>query len=99
MSITKIADLVAAIPYGNDGRKRYVNVGSLLKSNDNDPGRGPGFIVSLDAHLNPAGLPSREGKVYLSCYHPKERAAPAPDTFKAPPPPAPFDGNEDDIPF
>lgn len=97
---TKFADVVAAIPYGQEGKKKYRTVGALLKHSDNDPSKGPGFTIVLDAWFNPAGLPiGNGGEVYLSCYHPKDKVQAAPEPgFRRRPPPA-FDGDEDDIPF
>lgn len=102
MTTTKIADIVAAIPYGDEGKRKYRTVGALLKRGDNDASKGPGFMVVLDAWFNPAGLPINDGgEVFLSCYHPRERVMPPPETGKAfrPRPPAAFAGDEDDIPF
>jgi len=101
MATRKIADIVAGIPYGNEGKKRWRTVGALLQHDDNDPSKGPGFTISLETIFNPAGLPQREGQVMLSCFHPKE-----PGAYTSPPerpirqrPLPPFDGEEDDIPF
>ena len=100
MATRKIADIVAGIPYGNEGKKRWRTVGALLQHDDNDPSKGPGFTISLETIFNPAGLPQREGQVMLSCFNPKEPA------YQAPPerpirqrPLSPFDGEDDDIPF
>lgn len=102
MTTTRIADIVAAIPFGDQGKRKYRTVGALLRNSDNDPSKGPGFLISLDAWFNPAGLPiSDGGSVFLSCYHPKEvPASPPRDDYKPklskhPP----FNGDEDDIPF
>jgi len=100
MSTSKIADIVAAIPFGNEGKKKYRTVGALLKQSDNDASKGPGFTIVLEAWFNPAGLPiGNGGEVFLSCYHPKERAKPAPEPGFRPRPPAAFEGDENDIPF
>ena len=108
MSTTKIADIVVGIPYGNEGKKRWRNVGALLQHSDNDPSKGPGFTISLDATFNPAGAPSREGQIMLSCFHPDDhpsragRGAPPPqDTYRAPPakPQPPLDDLDYNIPF
>lgn len=102
MSTTKIADIVAGIPYGSQGKKRWRNVGALLQMSDNDPSKGPGFIVVLDSIFNPAGLESREGQVLLSCFHPNEgtqRPAPPKDNYRAPKAPPQPDDLGDDIPF
>lgn len=103
MSTTKIADIVVAIPYGNEGKKRWRNVGALLQHSDNDPSKGPGFTISLDAIFNPAGAPSRDGQVMLSCFHPNDspqRAGGATkDTYRAPKPPRQPDYADDDLPF
>lgn len=105
MSTTKIADIVVGIPYGNEGKKRWRNVGALLQHSDNDPSKGPGFTISLDAIFNPAGALSRDGQVMLSCFHPNDspqRAGGASkDTYRAPPakPQPPLSDFDDDIPF
>jgi len=103
VSTTKIADIVVAIPYGNEGKKRWRNVGALLQHSDNDPSKGPGFTISLDAIFNPAGAPSRDGQILLSCFHPNDspqRAGGATkDTYRAPKPPPQPDFPDDDIPF
>jgi single-strand DNA-binding protein len=103
MSTIKIADIVAAIPFGTEGKKRYRTVGALLKHSINDSSKGPGFTISLDAFFNPAGCPiNHDGTVYLSCYNPKlsdEGPARRPETpIRRPALPA-FDGSDDDIPF
>lgn len=101
MSTTKIADIVATIPYGDGGKRKYRNVGALLKVGNNDPSKGPGFMVVLDAWFNPAGLPIEDGgQVFLSCYHPKERAMP-PEPVRQRPlsRTIPSDLDDDDIPF
>jgi hypothetical protein len=105
---TRIADVVVGIPYGDQGRKRWIKVGALLQHADNDPSKGPGFSIVLDATFNPAGAPSREGQIMLSCFHPDDhpsrasRPAPA-DNYKAPARPAmsqdAFADMNDDIPF
>ena len=101
MSTTKIADIVAAIPFGNEGRKRYVTVGALLKQGDNDASKGPGFVIALDQYFNPAGVPGRDSSVFLSCYHPKERAQAASGPVRQRPlsRTIPGDLDDDDIPF
>jgi len=107
MAITKIADIVATIPYGNEGKKRYRTVGALLQHDQNDPSKGPGFTISLETIFNPAGMPDRDGQVLLSCYNPREpdqargaaRGAGFKDTYRAPPPPPQPDFPDDDIPF
>lgn len=101
---TRIADIVVGIPYGDQGRKRWVKVGALLQHADNDATKGPGFSIVLDATFNPAGAPSREGQIMLSCFHPDDhpsRAGRQPDTYRAPPvkPQPPLDDLDDDIPF
>jgi len=105
---TRIADVVVGIPYGDQGRKRWIKVGALLQHTDNDATKGPGFSIVLDATFNPAGAPSREGQIMLSCFHPDDhpsragRGAPPPqDTYRAPPskPQPPLDDLDDDIPF
>ena len=106
--ITRIADVVAGIPYGDQGRKRWIKVGALLQHTDNDATKGPGFSIVLDATFNPAGAPSREGQIMLSCFHPDDhpsragRGAPPPqDTYRAPPakPQPPLDDLDYNIPF
>jgi len=107
VSTIKIADIVVAIPYGNEGKKRWRNVGALLQHSDNDPSKGPGFTISLDAIFNPAGAPSRDGQVMLSCFHPNDspqRATPVGTTpyhnsYPRPKPPPQPDFPDDDIPF
>ena len=102
MSTIKIADIVAGIPYGSQGKKRWRTVGALLQRDDNDLSKGPGFTISLDGIFNPAGLPMREGQVMLSCFHPKdfpERGAPPKDDYRAPKAPPQPDFPDDDIPF
>lgn len=102
MTTTKIADIVAAIPYGDEGKRKYRNVGALLKVGNNDISKGPGFMVTLDAWFNPAGLPIDDGgTVYLSCYHPKERVPAAPEPVRQRPlsRTIPSDFADDDIPF
>lgn len=102
---TRIADVVVGIPYGDQGRKRWIKVGALLQHPDNDPTKGPGFTIVLDATFNPAGAPSREGQIMLSCFHPDDhpsRAGRQPDTYRAPPSkpqPSLDDRDDDDIPF
>ena len=96
----KIADVVVAIPYGDGYRKRYTTVGALIKLERNDESKGPGFIVMLDTTFNPAGAPSRDGSVSLSCYHPRTHAAPPAHKPNVPfRPAASFPDMEDDIPF
>jgi len=103
MNTTKIADIAIGIPYGNEGKKRWRNVGALLQHSDNDPSKGPGFTISLDAIFNLAGAPQRDGNVMLSCFHPNDspqRANSASkDTYRAPKPPPQPDFPDDDIPF
>jgi len=103
MAVIKVADIVAGVPYGNEGRKRWRTVGALLKHTDNDPAKGPGFTIALDRLFNPAGLPDRDGDAMLSCFHPKDpaqaRGAAAADTYRAPKPPPQPDFPDDDIPF
>jgi hypothetical protein len=105
VSVTKIADIVVGIPYGNEGKRRWQRVGALLQHDQNDPSKGPGFTVSLDATFNPAGAPQRDGQVLLSCFHPDtERSArrpTPPDTYRRPPlgPAADLSDMDDDIPF
>lgn len=101
---TRIADVVVGIPYGDQGRKRWIKVGALLQHADNDATKGPGFSIVLDATFNPAGAPIREGQIMLSCFHPADhpsRAERQPDTYRAPPakPQPPLDDLDDDIPF
>ena len=101
---TRIADVVVGIPYGDQGQKRWIKVGALLQHADNDATKGPGFSIILDATFNPAGAPSREGQIMLSCFHPDDhpsRAGRQPDTYRAPPakPQPPLDDLDDDIPF
>lgn len=100
MSTTKIADIVAAIPYGDGSKRKYRNVGALLKIGNNDPSKGPGFMVVLDAWFNPAGLPIDDGgQVFLSCYHPKERTIPL-EPVRQRPLSRTIPGDlDDDIPF
>jgi len=100
VSTTKIADIVAAIPYGDEGKRKYRNVGALLKIGNNDISKGPGFMVVLDAWFNPAGLPIDDGgQVFLSCYHPKERTTPSASTPVRQRPFSRTLPDEDDIPF
>ena len=101
MATRKIADIVAGIPYGREGKKRWRTVGALLEHDDNDPSKGPGFTISLDGIFNPAGLPMREGQVMLSCFNPKEPApyVPPPEQPMRQREFPPFNGDEDDIPF
>ena len=101
---TRIADVVVGIPYGDQGRKRWIKVGALLQHTDNDATKGPGFSIVLDATFNPAGAPSREGQIMLSCFHPDDhpsRAGRQPDTYRAPPakPQPPLDDLDYNIPF
>lgn len=99
MATTKTGDLVAGIPYGNQGKKKWVTVGALLKRSDNDESKGPGYTVALDAWFNLAGLPiSEDGTVYLSVFHPKAYGAPE-KPFPRQPRQLDFDGDENDLPY
>ncbi len=69
------ADVVVAIPFGNEGKKRYRKVGVMMQAAHNDEKRGPGFYILLDRDFNPAGvLPVGGGgnSISLSTYWPKE---------------------------
>ena len=99
MASTKVADVVASIPYGNGSSRRYITVGALLKLEDNDPNKGPGFLIMLDSTFNPAGAPSRDGSVALSCYHPKAKPAVAAEPTRTHPPLPRGSYHDDDIPF
>ena len=104
MAATKIADLVCTIPFDQGNGQRYVTVGAMLKLENNDPSKGPGFIIMLDKTFNPAGLQDGRGSVVLSCYHPSEnRKTPYKrDPDDKPPrqhPLAGFNPADDDIPF
>lgn len=99
MATLKIADVVVAIPYGDGSRKRYQTVGSLLRFDNNDESKGPGFVVMLDSTFNPAGAPSRDGSVALSCYHPKAKPAVAAEPTRTHPPLPRGSYHDDDIPF
>ena len=93
------ADVVATIPYGH-GQKRFVKVGALLKMENNDASRGPGFVIMMDKHFNPAGVPTIGGdgsSIALSLYWPKPKEdRPRTDRNLSIPPSGEFD---DDIPF
>jgi hypothetical protein len=99
MKTTKIGDIVAAIPYGNEGKKKYQTVGALLQQSDNDASKGPGFTIALEPWFNPAGVPRNSDSLFLSVYHPKERPERTPEARPKYPQQRPFDGDEDDIPF
>lgn len=98
MSSKIIGDIVATIRLPN-GSNMYQKVGVLLQHEDNDISKGPGFSVCIDKWFNPAGVESSGPGVFLSVYHPKERAAPPP----AKPYPRPQhhrpDLDDDEIPF
>lgn len=107
MPMTKVANLVLALPFGTQGLKKYVTVGALLRASDNDESKGPGFVITLDTHFNPAGAPCRDGSVFLSTYFadrdrtPREQPK---DTHRAPPPKnlvnsSDFEDMQNDIPF
>ncbi len=104
MSMKLVADLVVGVPYGDGTKRHWVKVGALLKADNNNESKGPGYIVMLDRYFNPAGVPPKnldDSSVALSSYWPKEKA-PAPDrTYHAPPqkPSADLSDMEDDIPF
>ena len=99
MTTIKIADIVAGLPYGNEGKKRWRTVGALLKNDKNDPTKGPGFTVVLDTIFNPAGLPNKDGQVLLSCFNPKEPYQGPPERPIRQPQLPDFNGDDRDIPF
>ena len=96
MAAKKIADVVCALPYGNEGKKKYRTVGALLQLDKNDPTKGPGFVIMLDAIFNPAGAIIQDGSIALSCYHPSQPGVPEKSRAK---PHSGFDDMDDDIPF
>ena len=101
MKLTKIGDVVAAIPFGTQGQRKYQTVGALLRDNENDPMKGPGFVIAIEPWFNPAGVARASNSLFLSVYHPKvkEPGQGAKEFVPRGPKLAPFDGGEDDIPF
>lgn len=97
MSSTVFADVVAGIPLSG-GKKRWMKVGVILKFENSDQSRGPGFVVMLDKTFNPAGVPAmnNEASVMLSTFWPKEQEAKPPTGTRLA---RGFDDLEDDIPF
>jgi hypothetical protein len=94
--MAKIADVVCAIPYKLNGQwhTRWVRVGALLQSENNDASKGPGYMIALDRHFNPAGVPpgpNGDGaSILLSTYWPEDKGGnkvrPSPG-YKQPPQP------------
>lgn len=76
----KIADLVVTIPYTTpegELKTRYQKVGALIQLENNDISKGPGYVIALDRHFNPAGVPPGEKgdgtSILISAYWPEDK--------------------------
>jgi len=98
MAMKRYADVVCPIKQSN-GFTRYVRVGTLLQSDNNDEKRGPGFILALDTTFNPAGAQAKDGSVFLSTYWPKAEEEGPKESRPRVRDLGQFDGDESDIPF
>lgn len=106
MSAEYVADAVVGVPYGGEGKKRWLKVGAVMKNDKNDNTRGMPFYLLLDKTFNPAGVYDDKSSVMVSFYWPSEtkkavaenKPAPATKSYNAPKPGWPADLDED-IPF
>lgn len=80
-------DLVTVHESGQEGKKRYTNIGTMWPSK-----KGEGFTIKLNA----LPLPNEKGEVWISCFVPKPRDdSPRQVTHRDAMAPGPDDG----IPF
>lgn len=99
------ADVVVGVPFGDQGKKRWVKIGAMIQMEKNDASRGPGFVIMLDRYVNLAGFPQTgtdQASVAASTFWPKEKdgtAAPPATTPRGQASRRSFDDPEDDIPF
>lgn len=108
MAFKKVADATVAIPLPGSAAKKYVKIGSVLETSNNDPSKGLPYMLMLDPFIDLGAL-HRIGQfsgdsIPVSFYATKERNRDWPPPDRTPPAPSPrpstrFDDLDDDIPF
>ena len=73
MALVQVANAVVGIPYDNGTGKRWITIGALFETDNNDDSKGLPFVLMLDKYINLAGLGGTKNSVAVSFYHPKEK--------------------------